>query len=322
VRRDGLDELRVGRGVDSCEAGTPAGPDATCNGQDDDCDGDVDEAYAPTATSCGVGACGATGATSCVSGVVVDSCEAGAATGADADCDGIDNDCDASTDEAYASDGDELRCGRVRCDGGDELCLGRGRGLVRSRDSCRHRRDLQRARRRLRWRRGRGVRADGDELRRGRVRRDRGHRCVSGVVVDSCEAGAPTGADADCDGIDNDCDASTDEAYASTATSCGVGACGATGATSCVSGAVVDSCEAGTPAGTDATCNGQDDDCDGDVDEAYAPTATSCGVGACGATGATACVSGVVVDSCEAGAATGADADCDGIGQRLRRLDG
>jgi YD repeat-containing protein len=299
--------------VDSCEAGTPAGPDATCNGQDNDCDGDVDEAYAPTATSCGVGACGATGATSCVSGVVVDSCEAGAATGADADCDEIDNDCDASTDEAYAPTATSCGVGSCGATGATSCVSG---AVV---DSC----EAGTPTGTDATCNGQDDDCDGDvdeayaptatSCGVGACGATGATSCVSGVVVDSCEAGAPTGADADCDGIDNDCDASTDEAYVPTATSCGVGACGATGATSCVSGAVVDSCEAGTPTGTDATCNGQDDDCDGDVDEAYAPTATSCGVGACGATGATACVSGVVVDSCDAGAPTGADADCDGI---------
>ena len=42
-----------------------------------------------------------------------------------------------------------------------------------------------------------------------------------------------------------------------------------TGSTSCVSGAVVDSCTAGTPAADDATCDGVDDDCDGQADENF-----------------------------------------------------
>src|SRR5262249_56631471 len=68
--------------------------------------------------------------------------------------------------------------------------------------------------------------------------------CVAGSIVDSCTAGTPAAADATCNGIDDDCDGSTDEEFVSVATSCGVGACARTGATSCVAGAIVASCTA------------------------------------------------------------------------------
>jgi hypothetical protein len=73
--------------------------------------------------------------------------------------------------------------------------------------------------------------------------------------------------DATCDGVDDDCDGSFDEDYAPQATSCGVGACAATGATSCAAGSVTDSCTPGSPAADDSVCNGIDDDCDGAIDE-------------------------------------------------------
>ena len=104
-------------------------------------------------------------------------------------------------------------------------------------------------------------------------------------------AGAPAADDATCDGIDDDCDGAADEDYAPEATTCGVGACGAAGVTSCVGGNVQDSCTAGAPAADHATCDGIDDDCDGAAEEDYAPEATTCGVGACGAAGVTSCVS-------------------------------
>ena len=142
--------------------------------------------------------------------------------------------------------------------------------------------------------------------------------CVAGAET-LCSTGIPAADDATCDGVDDDCDGSTDEDYASVSTTCGIGACAATGATSCVAGSVGDSCTPGTPAADDATCDGVDDDCDGVNDEDYAPVPTTCGVGACESTGVTSCVGGVVEESsCTPGTPgpeecnNAIDDDCDG----------
>jgi hypothetical protein len=243
--------------VDSCAAGTPAADDATCDGVDDDCDGDTDEDYVGGATTCGVGACAATGTASCVGGVEADDCEAGTAAADDATCDGVDDDCDGADDEDYLAT--ETACGEGAC---------AATGLL---------------------------------------------SCVDGATADSCEAGVPAADDATCDGVDDDCSGETDEDYLAVETECGVGACAATGTSSCVDGAESDSCEAGAPGADDATCDGVDDDCDGTDDEEFVETATACGTGACAAAGMLACVDGATSDSCVAGAPAVDDASCDGV---------
>jgi hypothetical protein len=142
----------------------------------------------------------------------------------------------------------------------------------------------------------------------------------------ACGAGGgpictPTAADDEtCNGVDDDCNGTVDEDYLAEPTTCGAGSCQSTGETACVNGAVVDSCTAGGPNGTDSVCNGIDDDCDGRTDEGFVSSATTCGAGVCASAGSTSCVAGAVVNSCVAGmpaSATdtlcnGLDDDCDG----------
>ncbi len=197
--------------VTDCTPGAPIGPDTSCDGVDDDCDGQVDEDYAPQATACGVGVCASSGTTSCVNATVVDSCSAGTPADLDTSCDGLDDDCDGQVDEDYAPQ--VTACGVG-------VCASTG-----------------------------------------------ATSCVNATVIDSCTAGTPAGPDTSCDGLDDDCDGQVDEDYAPQATECGIGVCAAAGSLSCVVGTTVDSCIAGTPAGNDASCDGLDDDCDGQVDE-------------------------------------------------------
>ncbi|MBV72402.1 MAG: hypothetical protein CMH52_13845, partial [Myxococcales bacterium] len=137
--------------------------------------------------------------------------------------------------------------------------------------------------------------------------------CRDGAVVDTCVPGQAAANDATCDGIDDDCDGRTDESFVQADSACGVGACVSAGRTSCVAGAVQDSCVPGQAADNDAVCDGNDDDCDGRADENFAVAATTCGVGACGADGERICRDGAVVDTCAPGQAAANDATCDGI---------
>jgi hypothetical protein len=137
--------------------------------------------------------------------------------------------------------------------------------------------------------------------------------CVNGSIQDSCDPGDPAPNDATCNGIDDNCNGSNDEGYISVGTTCGVGACANSGATSCVNGSVQDSCDPGDPAPNDVTCNGVDDNCNGSNDEGYIPVATNCGIGACAAAGITSCVNGGVIDSCLPGAPAPSDSVCNAI---------
>lgn len=230
--RGGATSCVDGAVQDSCVAGTGAPTDETCDGVDDDCDGSLDDDYAPEATSCGVGACGRMGLTSCVAGVEQDSCVAGAPAPSDASCNGVDEDCSGVNDEDYvpqATSGGVGACGRT------------------------------------------GTTS-----------------CVSGAVVDGCTPGVPALDDNSCNGVDEDCDSNQDESYLGSPTSCGVGACAASGTTVCNAGAIQNTCSPGTPGPDDASCNGVDEDCSGAADEDYVVV----------------CASGVALASCVGGSVT------------------
>lgn len=203
--------------VDAPNTCTPVAiDDTTCDAIDDDCDGVSDEDVVPVETTCGTGACAATGMLFCAAGQLESTCLPGEPAASDASCDLVDDDCDGLTDEDYQSV--PTSCGQGAC--------------VASGDTS----------------------------------------CVLGEEVDDCEPAEPAATDSSCDDVDDDCDGSKDEDYVSLTVSCGIGVCQATGSTQCSGGSVQELCTPGAPAPLDASCDGADDDCDGAVDEDFAPT--------------------------------------------------
>jgi hypothetical protein len=310
-QRTGMTSCTNGTVGDNCTPGAPAS-DANCNGSDNDCDGRTDEHFVSSPTTCGVGACAATGSTTCVGGSVQSSCTPGPAS-PDTSCDGVDQDCDGRMDEGYVSQ--TTTCGMGGCQAfGSTSCVG---GMVQNSctpgapigndstcdgfdDDCDGQNDEGYVSQTI----GCGV---------GACAAEGSTFCVGGDVQNDCSPGTPAAGDATCNDIDDDCNGQTDEDFISTMTSCGVGECASTGATSCVGGIVEDSCEEGTPEGNDATCDGEDEDCDGETDEGFVSMQTTCGVGECASMGATSCVDGMVQNSCVEGTPDADDATCDGL---------
>ena len=244
---------------DADAAVNPAGTE-TCNGYDDDCDGDVDDDDSGvTGTSTwyvdydgdGYGgvllsmdACDQPGSYVADSSDC-DDLDASAHPGGEEICDGVDNDCDGSVDEADASD---VSTWYADSDGDGYG----GAGL--SQDACAQ---------------PSGYVADATDC-------------------DDAEAAVNPAASELCNGVDDDCDGSVDEDDALDAGTWyadgdgdGYGDAGAAlAACSQPSGTVTDATDcddtdaAVSPAASEL-CNGVDDDCDGSVDEADAADATT-----------------------------------------------
>ena len=287
-----------------------------CDGQDNDCDGRADEGGPGAGAECplpaGIGACG-TGRTACLNGAL--QCQAVNQAGAEV-CDGADNDCDGRTDEAVPDVGGDCDtgnagiCGRgvFVCQLGQLVCRGNQVGGVAERcdgvdNDCDGQVDDDLAGFGLACQTGRDGRcAEGQTA------------CVGGRQA--CVA-ANTPIDELCNGQDDDCDGELDEGNPEGALACDTGALGPCGAgtTACRNGLVV--CVAEAAPGVEV-CNGRDDDCDGQVDQANPGGGVACapgGLGQCGV-GVVACREGALVCDpqfiAQAEVCDGFDNDCDG----------
>jgi hypothetical protein len=302
----------VGGHETRCVPGPTTGADNDCDGIDDDCNGIADDAYVGHSTACGVGACAAAGTTSCVSGHEVDSCRPSAPAAVDNTCNNVDEDCNGVADEDYRV---VIACGAGACTReGVETCAS-GRpirsctpGAATSDANCNGVDDD------CNGRSDDGYQARATRCGVGACLREGQTACMNGQEVDTCSAGRATGADDDCNGVDEDCDGMADDHYPAQGTRCGRGECTTTGSTSCVQGRVLDSCVPRAPAASvDTTCNGRDEDCDGNVDEEYASRAIVCGQGPCRNSVQSACVNGAEQTGCSPLPPAASDANCNAV---------
>lgn len=230
-------------------------------------------------------------------------------------CNGRDDDCDGRTDEAAvegrACDSGEpglCSAGAIACQGGREVCIGQVDPVDETCDGDDEDCD--------------GT-VDEDAARVGEAcQTGQPGRCAPGAL--GCVAGAlvcgdaPTPIDESCNGIDDDCDGRTDETAPGLGMACDTGEpglCGP-GLVDCVMGVEVCTPEAQP---VDEICDGEDQDCDGTIDEELPDEGAACftelpgrcsqGVLRCNA-GQVGCVGTVdpVAEDCN-----GEDDDCDGM---------
>lgn len=285
--------------------------------------------FGPAGTS-GVGQCKA-GTQWCIAGKYTE-CKGQVTPDAQEVCDGVDDDCDGTVDEDLGS----TTCGTGGCQTTVANCV------AGEPTDCEFEALLKAA----------PETCDGvDNDCNGLVDDDQTgatltQTCYSGAAgtagVGLCKSGTQTCTDGSfgtcvgevtpsadiCNSADDDCDGTVDEDFPNLGSACtvGTGACQQTGAVLCNSAGSGEVCSVSAGDPQPETCNGNDDDCDGMMDEdlagntltqsCYSGAAGTAGVGLCKA-GTQTCVAGAfgacggevtpVVEACN-----GSDDDCDG----------
>ena len=304
-------------GIDApAEAGCMAtGPETCANvGVDNDCDGDAaelrDGVHDGDACATGLAGICAAGVQHCQGGSL--SC-ASAATSRTEVCNNLDDDCDGQVDNG-APPGGSCVTGLLGVCANGHLSCGAGSYSVCIEDTAS------------------GPEACNllDDDCNGQVDEGLGSKtcglgvcfvtvssCVGGVLQ-SCTPGQAAASEVCINGLDDDCNGQVDEGCACTsgqAAGCysgpagteGVGVCKA-GSHTCVGGQF-GACSGETGPSTE-TCDGQDNNCDGETDEGLA--LATCGSGACARTGATCAASSCIAGDATAEVCDGIDNDCDG----------
>jgi hypothetical protein len=326
-------------------AGTPTAE--TCNQVDDDCDGQADEEVAGCCVPASQQACGldlgvcTAGLQTCSGEGAWGGCLSGGSPvvlpGDRAEaCNGLDDDCDGETDEGFllgagcsAGLGACLRGGLVQCtsDGTATAC-GAVAGLPAEEscnaidDDCDGQTDegVQ-----LTVYRDQDADAYGSPAQSQLVCEAPAGWVPQSLDCDDTRAAVHPGADELCDGMDDDCDGQTDEGLTPLLCPKQQGVCaGATMTCGGVSGWLACGAEAyGARYQTlEATCDGFDNDCDGQTDEGLSAPPCALQLGVCagsrmtcgGVSGWLACspaTYGAAYQAVEA-SCDGLDNDCDG----------
>ena len=306
-------------------------PDAmeSCNGLDDNCNDETDEGFGQL--TCGLGEC-VTTVFECVDGVVQ---ECVPVAGVDELCDELDNDCDGDVDEDFADDNGNGIVDCLEPDTDED-------GWIDADDNCpeianEQQEDLDQD--------GMGDACDDDDdgdgdgdltdcqplnadIFNGAEELCNGldDNCLDGVdegfgtltcgigecvaTMDACQNGAFVDCvpglpvEEVCDGLDNDCDEAVDEEIPPVP--CGLGIC-VHDVVACVDG-LPGPCDPLLGAMAE-TCDGMDNNCNGDTDEELGQT--TCGVGVCENT-TDNCVDGAPVE-CAPLLENMVDEVCDGL---------